>query len=54
MTEDEAFLDFIACFPDKDNNGRVTYTQWCDFYAAVSLCVPEDKDFYTLMKQAWK
>ena len=54
MTEDEAFLDFISCFPDNNNDGTINYVQFADYYAAVSLCVPDDSEFAILMSQAWK
>lgn len=44
-SEDEVFLHFLTCFPDKDNVGHVSYTEWCDYYAAVSLTVDLDEHF---------
>jgi Ca2+-binding EF-hand superfamily protein len=49
ITEDEAFLEFLVCFPDKNNNGRVCYTEFCDYYAGVSSIICNDGHFDQLM-----
>uniref|UniRef100_A0A7S3IWQ0 EF-hand domain-containing protein n=1 Tax=Strombidium inclinatum TaxID=197538 RepID=A0A7S3IWQ0_9SPIT len=54
ITEDEAFLEFLANFGDKNNDGKITKTEWDDFYAAVSSAIDNDDHFVQLMKQAWK
>ena len=50
ITEEEAFLEFLACFSDQNNDGRITLTQFCDYYAAVSSLVQHDAHFESLMK----
>ena len=53
ITEDEAFLEFLANFGDKNNDGRITKCEWCDYYAAVSASVDNDDYFVALMRKAW-
>lgn len=53
LSEDEAFLEFLACFPDSKNDGTISYDEFCDYYAAVSMLVADDNHFHQLMKQAW-
>ena len=36
MTEDEAFLELLANFPDKKNDGTILRDEWISFYTAVS------------------
>jgi calcyphosin len=54
ITEDEAFLEFLANFGDKNNDGKITTTEWNDYYAAVSSSIENDDHFVMLMTQAWK
>jgi Ca2+-binding EF-hand superfamily protein len=54
MTEDEAFLEFLANFADRNNDGTITREEWCDFYAAVSASVDTDDFFVALLRKAWK
>ena len=53
MTEDEAFLEFLANFGDKNNDGSITNVEWNDYYAAVSCTIDNDQHFVDLMKNAW-
>ena len=53
ITEDEAFLEFLANFGDKNNNGQITRTEWNYFYAAVSNSIENDDHFCTLVASAW-
>merc|ERR1719424_60001 len=53
ITEDEAFLEFLANFGDKNNDGNITCTEWNDYYAAVSASIDNDQHFIDLMKNAW-
>ena len=53
-TEDEAFLEFLANFGDKNNDGKITKVEWNDYYAAVSSSIDNDDHFVALMKNAWK
>jgi len=36
ITQDEAFLEFLAAFPDRDNTGNIHMAEWKDYYSAVS------------------
>jgi len=54
ITEDEAFLEFLANFGDKNNDGMITKTEWNDYYASVSSSIDNDDHFVMLMTQAWK
>ena len=54
ITEDEAFLEFLANFGDVNSDGMITCTEWNDYYAAVSNSIDNDDHFVELMKAAWK
>ena len=49
ITEDEAFLEFLANFGDKNNDGMITKTEWNDYYASVSASIDNDDHFVQLM-----
>ena len=53
ITEDEAFLEFLTNFGDKNNNGYITITEWVDYYSAVSAEVQSDDHFCKLVKSYW-
>lgn len=53
ITEDEAFLEFLANFGDKNGDGTITTSEWNDYYSAVSASVDEDEVFVNLMHSAW-
>ena len=54
MTEDEAFLEFLANFKDANNDGTISSTEWNDYYTAVSSRIESDDHFVELMSRAWK
>ena len=54
ITEDEAYLEFLANFGDKNNDGKISQCEWNDYYAAVSSSIDNDEHFVELMKTAWK
>ena len=54
MTKEEVFVEFLACFGDKNRDGTITCAEWNDYYAAVSASVDNDDHFCELMKAAWK
>ena len=54
ITEDEAFLEFLANFSDSSNSGMISQCEWNDYYAAVSDAVEEDDHFIAMIKIAWK
>ncbi len=45
ITQDEAFLEFLSAFPDRENNGNIAMSEWKDYYSAVSSCVNGDDHF---------
>lgn len=51
ITEDEAFLEFLANFGDKNNDGKITRTEWLDYYSSVAASVDNDDHFITLMNR---
>ena len=54
MTAEEVFVEFLACFGDKNRDGIITHAEWNDYYAAVSASVDNDDHFCELMRAAWK
>ena len=53
ITQDEAFLEFLANFGDKNNDGCITLTEWNDYYSAVSACISDDDHYVKLMNCTW-
>ena len=53
LTEDEAFLEFLANFADADNSGSISAGEWNEFYAAVSSSIENDQHFCALITQSW-
>ena len=54
MSADEVFVEFLACFGDKNGDGMITTQEWNDYYAAVSSNIDNDQHFIALMRNAWK
>ena len=54
MNEDQVFLTFLANFGDKNKDGKITRSEWNDYYSAVSASIDNDDHFVQLMKTAWK
>ena len=54
MTEDEVFLEFLQNFGDRNRDGKITRSEWNEYYAAVSASVDNDDHFVQLMKAAWR
>jgi Ca2+-binding EF-hand superfamily protein len=54
MTENEVFTEFLSSFGDKNNDGKITHSEWNDYYAAVSSSIDNDEHFSLLMHNAWK
>ena len=54
MSEDEALLDFLRHFNDKDSNGRIAREEWNKHYEEVSGRVADDNHFVSLMCQMWR
>ena len=45
ITEDEAFLEFLANFKDANNDGTITKEEWDNYYACVSSRIDVDEHF---------
>ena len=45
MTEDEVFLEFLQNFGDRNRDGKITRSEWNEYYAAVSASVDNDDHF---------
>ena len=54
MTHEEVFVEFLACFGDKNKDGTITRAEWNDYYAAVSASVDNCDHFCGLMRSAWR
>ena len=54
ITEDEAFLEFLASFGDTNGDGTISKVEWDDYYAAVSSSVDNDEHFVEILTSAWK
>ena len=54
ITEDEAFLEFLANFGDKNNDGKITIVEWNDYYSSVSSSIEKDEHFVQLVSNAWR
>ena len=54
ISEDEALLQFLSNFGDRDNNGRIHRDEWCKYWEGVSASVADDSHFVNLMCQVWK
>lgn len=54
MSEAQILNEFLSSFGDVDKNGKVSRSEWNDYYAAVSASVDNDEHFILIMKNAWK
>lgn len=54
ISEDEAFLDLLTNFIDKNNDGRVHREEWNAYYCKISAGIPNDEHFCQLMCQVWR
>jgi Ca2+-binding EF-hand superfamily protein len=54
LTEDEVFVEFLKNFGDKNGDGKITKSEWDDYYAAVSSNIDNDQHFIECMLSAWK
>lgn len=36
-----------------NNDGKVTYQEWCDYYTDLAVSTPSDDYFVTMMEQSW-
>lgn len=54
MSAEEALLELLKNFSDKDNNGRIHRDEWCNYWGSVSAGIASDDHFCALMCQVWK
>jgi len=47
-------LEFLKCFNDKNNDGKIEKKEWFDYYAGVSATIDKDEDFMQMLKACWK
>ena len=45
ITEDEAFLEFLANFKDGNNDGTISKEEWDEYYTSVSGRIDVDEHF---------
>jgi Ca2+-binding EF-hand superfamily protein len=53
MTEDQALIEFLQNFNDRNRDGRIVKEEWDEYYAAISSSIDNDNHFIALMKTAW-
>ena len=53
LTEDQIFFLYLKNF-SIDANDRVTKKEWDDYYAGISVAVPDDAHFIRLIKNQFK
>jgi Ca2+-binding EF-hand superfamily protein len=53
MTEDQALIEFLSNFNDRNRDGKISKDEWDEYYAAISSSVDNDEHFIQLMKTAW-
>lgn len=54
ICSDEVFTQFLQSFGDKNGDGSITYSEWNDYYAAVSSSIEKDDYFIDLMRISWR
>jgi len=53
LTEDQIFFLYLKNFSNEAND-RVTKKEWDDYYAGISVAVPDDAHFIRLIKNQFK
>jgi hypothetical protein len=54
MTEDQALIEFLSNFNDRNRDGKISKDEWNEYYAAISSSIDNDEHFIQLMKTAWR
>lgn len=54
-TKDEILAEFLNNFDGArgNNDGIVTWEEWCDYYGDLSMCTPSDEYFVKMMESTW-
>lgn len=53
MTEDQALMEFLNNFNDRNRDGKIQKDEWDEYYAAISSSIDNDQHFIELMQTAW-
>jgi calcyphosin len=53
-TKEEILIEFLENFGDKNKDGKITKSEWKEYYAAVSSNIDNDDHFILLMRNAWQ
>ena len=53
-TKEEILLEFLENFGDKNKDGKISKSEWKEYYAAVSSNIDNDDHFILLMRNAWQ
>ena len=51
ISEDEALLEFLTNFSDRENNGRIHRDEWSAYFAKTAERIGNDSHFCQLMAQ---
>ncbi|KAL5258320.1 hypothetical protein ACHWQZ_G008974 [Mnemiopsis leidyi] len=52
-SKDELIEEFLECFSAGPLNERITYSEFVDYYTALSLSEEDDQVFVTFMRHCW-
>jgi hypothetical protein len=54
-TEDEVLMEFLNQFDGMkgNNDGKISWEEWLEYYTELSMSTPSDQYFVTMMEQAW-
>jgi calcyphosin len=54
ITSDEAATEMLSCFESTgDVDGKVTWSEFLDYYKGISLSIDDDDYFELMMRNAW-
>ena len=53
-TPDEIFREFMTQWDTQNQDGIVTFDEFCDYYSGVSCSIDSDDYFGVMMTNAWK
>lgn len=53
-TPEEIFREFMTQWDCQEQDGIVTFDEFCDYYSGVSCSIDTDNYFGVMMTNAWK
>ena len=53
-TPQEVYQEFMTQWDTQEQDGVVTFDEFCDYYEGVSCSIDRDDYFALMMKRAWK